>query len=256
MASGGRWLAEFTDPRLVAIYESANPYRPGTQPDFYVGLAAEVGARSIVDLGCGTGLITRELARLGHRVVGVDPNAAMLAVARTRPHGDRVRWIHGDATALEPDRADLAIMSGHVAQFFLTAESWQRVLTSLRAALRPGGHLAFESRNPDAREWETWTADDLTTLDDPTAGRIEMWTTVDDFDHGVASCTNYYRFAQTGEVLTSSVRLRFRSEDDVIASLATAGFAVERMFGDWDRRPVGRAAPELIVVAVSSPPHG
>ena len=50
-------IVEFTDPRLVAVYETVNAYEPGTQPEFYLGLAAEVGARSVVDLGCGTGLI-------------------------------------------------------------------------------------------------------------------------------------------------------------------------------------------------------
>ena len=41
-------------------------------------------------------------------------------------------------------------MTGHVAQFFLTDEHWRAALTALHAALRPGGRLAFESRNPDA----------------------------------------------------------------------------------------------------------
>jgi SAM-dependent methyltransferase len=247
-----RSLAEFTDPRLVAIYEAVNAYRPGTQPAFYVGLAAELGARSIIDLGCGTGLITRELAGLGYDVVGVDPSEEMLAVARRQPYGDRVRWvITGDASMLEPASADLAIMSGHVAQFFLTDEDWRSALLGLHRALKPGGRLAFESRNPEAREWESWTATEVAT-----AGGVDTWTTVDDFSDDVASCTNHYRFSATGEALTSSVQLRFRSPAELTDSLAHAGFTVERMFGDWDRGPVRPTAPELIVVAVSSPEHG
>src|ERR671911_1404470 len=105
-------IVEFTDPRLVAVYETVNAYEPGTQPDFYLGLAAEVGARSVVDLGCGTGLLTRELALRGYEVTGVDPAPAMLEVARRRPGGDRVRWLHGDAGLLDEGRADLAVMSG------------------------------------------------------------------------------------------------------------------------------------------------
>src|SRR5437588_1631864 len=93
LPAGPPSIAEFTDPRLVAIYDSLNPYLPDRQPGFYVGLAAELGAVEIVDLGCGTGLITRELARLGYRVTAVDPAPAMLDIARQRPYGDRVRWI-------------------------------------------------------------------------------------------------------------------------------------------------------------------
>ena len=50
-----RTSLKFTDPRLVAIYDTVNPYADGTQPRFYAALAAELGASSIVDLGCGTG---------------------------------------------------------------------------------------------------------------------------------------------------------------------------------------------------------
>jgi predicted RNA methylase len=51
-------IAEFTDPRLVAVYETINPYAADAQPGFYSQLAAELGAAAIVDLGCGTGLIS------------------------------------------------------------------------------------------------------------------------------------------------------------------------------------------------------
>jgi hypothetical protein len=167
-----------------------------------------------------------------------------------------VRWIHGDASLLEADIAYLAIMSGHVAQFFLSDENWCATLLALHRALQPGGRLAFESRNPEAREWETWTGADVMTVHDPTAGPIETWTTVDGVRDHVVTCTNHYRFAATGEVLTSSVQLRFRSADELTATLASAGFEVEQTYGQWDRGPVGPSARELIVVAVASPPHG
>jgi SAM-dependent methyltransferase len=242
-------IAEFTDPRLVAIYETVNPYAANTQPAFCLQLAAEVSATSIVDLGCGTGLITRELARQGYRVIGVDPAPAMIDLARHRPYGDRVQWTCGDADRLGTPGADLAIMTGHVAQFFLSDESWHAALTALRAALRPGGRLAFESRNPGAREWAGWTADARVTVHDPTAGRIDTWTEVEDVRDGIVWCVNHYVFAATGEELVSPTRLRFRSEDELAQSLADAGFAVERVYGDWDRRPAGPTTRELIVVA-------
>jgi hypothetical protein len=182
-------------------------------------------------------------------VTGVDPAPAMVDIARHRPYGDRVHWIDGDASRLGTPDADLAIMTGHVAQFFLTDESWHATLIDLRAALRAGGRLAFESRNPGAREWEGWTREAGWSADDPTAGRVHIWSEVHDVRDGIVSYANHYDFAVTGEELVSPTGLRFRTEEELTRSLADAGFAVERVYGDWDRRPAGPTTPELIVVA-------
>ena len=89
----------YVDPRLVELYDHDNPR--GADTDFYLHLAATLDARQILDLGCGTGLLTRELAAVEGRVVtGVDPAPAMLAVARRQPDANRVIWVEGDASAL------------------------------------------------------------------------------------------------------------------------------------------------------------
>jgi SAM-dependent methyltransferase len=236
---------------LVAIYDTVNPYAADAQPGFYAQLAAEIGAVSIVDLGCGTGLITRELARQGYRLTGVDPAPGMVDIARQAAYGDRVQWICGDAGRLGTPDADLAIMTGHVAQFFVTDESWHEALAALRAAVRPGGRLAFESRNPGAREWEGWTREARRSVVDPTAGRVDTWSEVYDVKDGIVSYANHYAFAATGEELVSTMQLRFRTVEELTRSLADAGFAVDRVYGDWDRRPAGPTTRELIVVAAS-----
>lgn len=241
-------IAEFTDPRLVAIYDAVNPYRPDTQPRFYRDLASELDAATIVDLGCGTGQITCELARLGHRMIGVDPAPAMLDVARRRPSGEQVRWIDGGADSIGTPGADLAIMTGHVAQFFITDDSWHAALIAVHAALRPGGHLAFESRNPTARAWEHWTRAHGWSADDPAAGRVDVWCEFLEVHDGLVTYDIHYRFAGGKEVLAPS-QLRFRTQEQLTHSLAAAGFGVERVYGDWDRRPVDVTSPELIVVA-------
>jgi SAM-dependent methyltransferase len=248
-------IPEFSDPRLVAIFETINAYDAGAQPGFYIGLAAELHARSIVDVGCGTGLITRELARLGYQVTGIDPAPAMVDVARTKPGGDRVHWICGEVTDIGKPAADLAMMSGHVAQFFVSDESWRTALAALHGALQPGGTLAFESRNPAAREWERWTRATAWSADDPEAGTIVTWTEVEGVGGGIVSYVNHYVFAATGEEVVSPCRLRFRTREELTGSLAEAGFEVETIYGDWDRRPPGPKERELIVVAKSRELH-
>lgn len=250
-------IPEFADPRLVEIYDAVNPYDPDAQPGFYARLADELDARVVVELGCGTGLVTQALVRLGREVIGVDPSRLMLDVARTRTRAGRLRWVDGGADDIGTPDADLAIMSGHVAQFFVDDDEWSDALAALHAALRPGGHLAFESRNPDAREWERWTRDRVRTVVDLAPGPVETWTDVHDVRDGILTCTNHYVFATSGEELTSPVRLRFRTQRELTTSLKHAGFVVEHVYGDWDRRPPGAPAPELIYISVSdSQPSG
>jgi SAM-dependent methyltransferase len=108
-------------------------------------------------------------------VVAVDPAEASLEVAGLKDGAAEVRWIHGDAAALPSLGADLAVMTGNVAQVFLTDEDWERALGGIGAALRPGGYLVFETRRPEYRAWQEWAADTgPVTLDVPGIGAVEQ----------------------------------------------------------------------------------
>jgi SAM-dependent methyltransferase len=241
-------IPEFTDPRQVAIYDAVNSYEPGSQPDFYLGVAEQVSAETVVDFGCGTGMITLEFASRGYRMIGVDPSPLMLEVARQKPGAERVQWIEGDALRLGAPAADLAILSGHVAQFILEDAEWLEVLTGLREALRPGGHLAFESRDPRAREWEHWTGRRRIIPNSP-YGRIESWTEVTKVEGDLVFAVGHRRLVESNEEFVSPFALRFRSEQLLRQSLTSSGFSVASVFGDWDRRPPGPGERELIVIA-------
>src|SRR5215469_15195877 len=201
----------YVDPRLVALYDHDN--RRGPHTNFYVRLAADLDARRIVDLGCGTGLLTRELAGDGRDVVGVDPSAAMLAVARGQPGADRVHWVEGDSHLLGAPEADLVLMTGNVAQVFLDDLEWAATMRAIHAALRPGGHLAFESRNPDDRAWERWNREATYERIDSPHGPMECWLDVVSVGDGRVRFEGHNVFAATGEDLVASSELRFRSRD-------------------------------------------
>jgi SAM-dependent methyltransferase len=242
---------EFTDPRHIVMYDAVNSYEPETQPDFYLGVAEELSAETVIDLGCGTGIITLEFARRGYRMIGVDPSPAMLEVARQKPGADRVQWVQGGAGQLGTPGADLTIMSGHVAQFILKDADWLEALAGVKEALRPGGFLAFESRDPRAREWERWTGSKRIIPNSP-YGRIESWTEATNVEGDVVHAVGHRRLLQNNEELVSPFALRFRSEELLRQSLISSGFSIENVFGDWDRRPSARGERELIVIARSS----
>ena len=178
-------------------------------------------------------------------MIAVDPAAASLDVARAKPGADQVRWIHGDATVLPPLQVDLATMTANVAQVFLTDEEWDTTLRCARAALRPGGHLVFETRDPQQEAWRAWNREDsYTRADIPGAGAVESWVEVTDVSGQLVSFRGTCVFEEDGAVLISDSTLRFRRRDEVAGSLLTAGFAVAEV-----RDAPDRPGRELVFVA-------
>ncbi len=216
---------EFSHPRLAQAYDPLDPDRSDLDP--YLALAREVSARSVLDVGCGTGTFACLLAAAGLDVIGVDPAAASLSVARGKPNAERVRWVHGQAGDVLPAQVDLVTMTANVAQVFISDASWAGVLSACRQALRPGGHLVFETRDPARRAWERWTRDvSFWSGEVPGVGTVSTWDeAVDEFDQWV-TFRWAMRFHVDGEVLTSTSTLRFRPQQELRDSLAAAGFTV------------------------------
>jgi SAM-dependent methyltransferase len=238
----------YTDPRLTVLYDAENSPRPGV--DHYLALAQRLGSEDVVDVGCGTGALACELAMGGHRTSGVDPSTAMLDIARDRPGGARVDWIHGTAVDLPSGAFDLAIMTGHVAQVFLTDHDWAIGLVHLARALRAGGHLAFESRNPDALEWQGWTREQSFGTYCTDEGQVfDSWVEVTGVGDGLVHFEGHTILRPSNEHLTYTSSLRFRTEGELRRSLEAAGFRVEQVLGDWDGNPSATARPELIFLA-------
>jgi SAM-dependent methyltransferase len=226
--------ALFAHPRLARIYDALDPDRRDL--DAYAAMAAEFGARSVLDLGCGTGTLACLLAGIGLAVTGVDPALASLEVARAKPGADAVRWLHGDATTLPAMQADLVTMTGNVAQVFVTDEDWAATLRGTRAALRPGGRLVFETRDPARQAWLGWTSDlTRTRTEIPGAGAVEKYDEVTGVSGQLVSFRSVFTFETDGAMLTSESTLRFRARDEVARSLTAAGYRLDEVRDAPDR---------------------
>ena len=234
----------YNDPDLVSFYEIENGWADDTR--FCRDLGAT--ARSVLDLGCGTGLLATALGE-GRAVFGVDPAAAMLDIARNRPGGGRVTWVEADArTARLGRRFELVVLTGHVFQVFLTPQDRAAVLETIAAHLEPGGRFIFDSRNPLRRAWEKWTPEaSERILDHPTLGCVRSWNDVAyDEDTKIATYTTHYQAIGGGPSLSAASRIAFPQQDEIASAIADAGLAVERWYGDWRGGPIGPVSPEII----------
>jgi ubiquinone/menaquinone biosynthesis C-methylase UbiE len=226
--------AIFADPRLAQIYDAFDGERDDL--DLYLRIAAELDAHRVVDVGCGTGSLALRLAETGRIVTGVEPAAASLAVARKKPGAAAVTWIDGEATALPALDADLAVMTGNVAQVFLSEAEWAATLSGIRCALRPRGYLVFESRRPERRAWEEWATQAAPAVRDvPGVGEVEQRIEVTTVALLFVSFRLTYRFASDGTVITSDSTLRFLDRAQFEDSLAACGFATLEVRNAPDR---------------------
>lgn len=220
----------FADPRLAVLYDALDDDR--SDLDHYAAIAEEVGASFVVDVGCGTGSLAVRLAEAGLTVTGVDPALASLEVARGKPYADRVTWIHGDATDLPTgSAADLAVMTGNVAQVFVDDSDWHATLDAILQSLRPGGWLVFETRRPEARAWEEW--DIAPTEVSVPSGPITVRRQVTD---ATLPLVTFKATTTLGlQVLESTSTLRFRERADLERDLTTHGYDIVEIRDAPDR---------------------
>ncbi len=227
-------MSGFEHPRIAAIYDALDPDRSDLV--VYAGIAEELGARHVLDVGCGTGTFAVMLAQQGLEVIGVDPALASLDVARAKPGGERVRWIHGDATTLPRLQVELATMTGNVAQQIVERADWEATLRGIHDALSPDRHLVFETRDPASRAWEDWnraTSYGVTEIDG--VGAVESWDEVTDVNGPLVTFRSTTVFAADGERLTFDSTLRFREREEVEADLVACGYVVDEVRGAPDR---------------------
>ncbi len=136
---GPEYGAQFRDESVAAAY----PTRPPYPPELFEILLRLIRDESpvVLDLGCGTGDISRPLAPQVSRIDAVDPSRVMLARGRALPGGQQpnIHWINSTAEKYDyPVKYALTV----------TAESlhwmdWETVLPRIRQSLTPSGRLAI-----------------------------------------------------------------------------------------------------------------
>ncbi|WP_181783022.1 class I SAM-dependent methyltransferase, partial [Pseudonocardia pini] len=120
---------------------------------FLVAAAAPGYTDRVIDVGCGNGRTTRDMARRAHSALGVDLSSRMLRLARERAAAagvSRARFLQADVQVHPLPAADLVISRNGVMFFDDPAAAF----ANLAHALRPGGRLALLVWQPyERQEW-------------------------------------------------------------------------------------------------------
>jgi SAM-dependent methyltransferase len=225
----------------------------------------------VLELGCGTGRLSLPLARAGARLVGIDRSTAMLdrlraamtsgkgrrlpaapSSRKTNARGLSLRLVRGDIRWLpfEDSSFDTVIAPYGVLQSLLADRDLAGALASVARVLRPGGTFGLDLV-PDVPNWREYSnrvqlrgratrGVHLTLVESVRQNRARRLTT---FEQRYIARRNggstEHRFELTFRTL-SVPRMRERLE--------RAGFAVDRVLGDYRGRPWDERADVWIIL--------
>lgn len=229
---------------------------------FYREQAAGCGG-PVLEIGCGTGRLTIPLARAGHEVWAVDVSAAMLGQLDAKLEAEsaevrrRVHVVRQDAAALDlPVRGfGFAAIPFNVLMLIADFEAERRTLAAAAAHLAPGGRLALDVMNPltlpldadrkaapseprrNPRTGNQYVKNTLASrLDEQQCQRLYGW--YDELQPNGTIEVSEYSFTW---------RMIFRFELELM--LGQAGFAIERLAGDFEDQPWTVDSRRMVVTA-------
>jgi 2-polyprenyl-3-methyl-5-hydroxy-6-metoxy-1,4-benzoquinol methylase len=217
----------YENSKLAEIYDLDSGW--SIDRDFYLKLAGDT-PQSILDLGCGTGLLCNAYAQRNHVVTGVDPSEAMLDVARRKPHGKEIEWVQSSAQDYSSNkRFDLIIMTGHAFQVLLEDNDVIATFSTMRKHLKHDGKIVFESRNPDIDWSHQWSYKLDIELPDSTA--VTESRKFIAMKNARMIFELHYQFPD--QSLVSESELRFYSKGEIEQFAVSADLRVDNLFGDW-----------------------
>ncbi len=235
----------YSDAEAAALYNVLNPWSPSD--DFYLRLV--MAARSVLDIGCGTGIMLHRARSAGHtgRLVGIDPDQAALDIARRRSD---VEWLESTAASTTWDGDfDLAVMMSHAFQCFVTDDDVHSSLAAIHRALIDGGQFVFETRNPAAREWEAWSPANPIDVVDPAGRAVRVTYQVLSVEADVVTFTETTSDPAGTVLRVDRASLRFLAPDVLTRILTDAGFVIGAQQGGWFGEELAPTSTEIVISA-------
>lgn len=242
----------------AAFFEDVNADR-GVEINFYRQMLEGYG--TLLDVGCGTGQITRHLTIGRERTLGVDNSRGMLDKARSSPPPEG----SGELVYLEAamphlnlgERFDACVSTFNTFQHLLTWQDALAFLRSVRAHLRPGGIFVFDIFNPcfDFLEERRGPVFKKVFPCRASGVRIEL-SELTAYDRATQINHIEYIYKREGEgeaIMTHRFTMRQYFPQELALLLHQGGFEVEHWLGDFDHSPFIGTSPRQIPICRPHP---
>lgn len=244
--AAGEWFCRFFDDTYLEILKAQKgPERTRAEVDFLTkALRLKPGDR-VLDVPCGFGRHSGELARRGYSVVGVDLSRAMLREARHRYHErERLRFVRGDMRRLSYREEFDAVVCLYTSFGYFSERENVATLRKMAWALKRRGRLLIDHRNPafdmtlPRRAWHR------------AGSRIFVLSNLR-FNRRTGLQENTWLILRLGDrrVVRKALRVRLWTRRQWEQRLRAAGMRFIRAYADLKEMPYRAASERLIVLA-------
>lgn len=212
-------------------------------------LELPAGAR-VLDLACGQGRHSHLLAEAGFDVDGYDLSPHLLAAARTRGTGARLRYTRGDMRRLPARwtrRFDAVVNLFTSFGFFADAADDARVLRECARVLKPGGVMVWQGGSRDGVMAKFLESDWWPTADGTIVAQDR------DFDPLSGFLTIHSTWQRGRRTERREHRIRLYTASRLAELLLDAGLVVEQAWDSFNEAPLTRLSSEMLLVARKAP---
>jgi SAM-dependent methyltransferase len=234
--------------RLTSKRDEARKHRFLASEQFYLAEARERRG-PVLELGCGSGRLTLQIAQTGIDIVGLDLSASMLEAARAKALALslHVPFVQSDMRHFDlPGKFSTILIPGNSLLHLLTTEELKQCLACVRRHLAPAGRLVFDiskwdtavfARDPGQRypsfEHGEITIEESTSYDAATQVRNVVW---------------YLSAPGAPDFRQIEYQLRVIFPQELLLLLEAAGFRLEARYGGFTRAPFESSSPRQVCI--------
>lgn len=240
-------LEKYADP--LKYDELYNRYREDLD---FIQECVDMTKQPIIELACGTGRLTIPMAEKGYTMYGVDIHQGMLnlAIQKAEAVDVNIQFFKQDCTQLDlPIKSPLIFMVGNSFQHFLTNQSQNALLESVKSHLLPKGEFIFDTRNPILKELAVIDEFEEIYTNHMNQVITEKHREVYCHETQILKCTTVQEVNNRNRISTykDSISLRYTYPMELRRLLSAHHFEVLAMYGSWKKDSFTKDSESMII---------
>ncbi|WP_157806516.1 MULTISPECIES: class I SAM-dependent DNA methyltransferase [Vibrio] len=238
------WSGEEYDAQYGSAYAS--------EISFLRELLSSQKASSLLDVCCGTGLVTIPLSKKLSHVVGIDFSSSMVNFAIQKSSAmSNLTFYEMDAVDFNlGTEFDVIAMTGNAFQAFISDSDLLSMLKRVKNHMSATSTFVFDSRLPSPENLEETERYEYWTTYTSTSGEKVNVYGRDSFHPQLNDTMLHYirRKYESGEQYYSQIELKYRSVDEIVKCLESTGLQLVECYADWEKTPLTKASNSIVGV--------